>query len=195
MIIICWSVPTSIDVFVKVKTIWWKLAVCSSDCFFTPSKHSKTPGFLLSCIWALEICFEVDNILSLALDMSARILSDIQYVCRISFSPWIEMLTFAVTAVSRGRRWSDVPCHSLTPHSIAPPPEENCKYFQLFPRRQVSLGLKWTWTGFSWWGASAVHPGEGEESSAWAKFMASGSDSSTPSSLLKCQKVGKKKWD
>ena len=150
---------------------------------------------MTSCIWlwALEICFEVDNILSLASDVSARILSDIQYVCRISFSPWIEMLTFAVNPVSRGRRWSDVPCHSLTPHSIAP--RGKLQIFSTFSTTtsfsrtvaRVKVDLNRFLLG------SFICPGEGGESSALAKFMASGSDSSTPSSLLSRQKVEKRK--
>ena len=65
---------------------------------------------------------------------SAWIVSDIQYVCRISFSPWIEMLTFAVKRVG-GRRWSDVPCHSLAPHSIAPPRGK----LQIFPTFSATM--------------------------------------------------------
>ena len=75
-----------------------------------------------------------------------------------------------------GRRWSDVRCHSPpTPFNCAR--EENCKYFQLFPPRRVSLGLVARLSGQTgfWWGAWAVRGWEGE-------FMGLGSDSSTPSS-------------
>ena len=100
------------------------------------------------------------------------------------------MLTFAVTPVSRGRRWSDVPCHSLTPHSIAP--RGKLQIFSTFPSttsfsRTVACA-KVELNRFLL--GSFICPGEGEESSALAKFMASGSDSSTPSSLLKRQKEG-----
>ena len=69
------------------------------------SKHFKLEATGKDCL-QLIICFWT----------SAGVLSDIQYVCGISFSPWIEMLTFAVT---RCRRPQVVWCAlSLTSHPI-----------------------------------------------------------------------------